>query len=55
MSYCFIIAPIFSNGPYWDTASHQFLDKGIGYSSIAIALGAVWLAVIFISKKGGRD
>ncbi|WPF66040.1 MULTISPECIES: hypothetical protein [unclassified Corynebacterium] len=51
LAYCFLIAPAFADTPYWDTASQQFMDKGIGYSIIALALGAIWLTAIFFSKK----
>lgn len=51
MAYCFLVAPPLSDDTYWGTASHQFMDKGIGYSAVVIAIGAVWMAVIFFSRR----
>lgn len=50
--YCLALAPAFSEKPYADVAAEKSKEIGIGFTVVALLVGAIWF---FIATKKSRS
>lgn len=50
--YCLVIAPAFSEQIYADVAAEKAKEIGIGFTVVALLVGAVWF---FIANKKSKS
>lgn len=50
--YCGVIAPLFKDGTYPETAGETFRDTGLGMGVGVLVVGAVWLIAIALIRRG---
>ncbi|AEQ07196.1 hypothetical protein LJU02_08470 [Corynebacterium pseudotuberculosis] len=51
IAYCAVVAPVFKEGSYWESAKENFSAIGVGFSAAIVLVGVLWLVIIHFANK----